>query len=172
MRGYAHGDGCLMQFLQQALDDPDPQPCGRCSVCTGTLPAPGARASGDVVEAARGSFRGQDVVVEPRKMWPSGLPDRKGKIRFLAGTRLALRRRSGLGRRAGSAESARWACSAVDHGWARGRAASLVAELGVADWANPFGGRSPSATIMDLERWSSRCSNRWSPSSRLVSFRL
>ena len=84
MRGYAHGDGCLMQFLQQALDDPDPQPCGRCSVCTGTLPAPGARASGDVVEAARGSFRGQDVVVEPRKMWPSGLPDRKGKIRFLA----------------------------------------------------------------------------------------
>jgi ATP-dependent DNA helicase RecQ len=84
MRGYAHGDGCLMQFLQQALDDPDPQPCGRCSVCTGVLPAPGARASGDVVEAARRYFRGQDVVVEPRKMWPSGLPDRKGKIRFLA----------------------------------------------------------------------------------------
>jgi len=84
MRGYAHGDGCLMQFLQQALDDPDPQPCGRCSVCTDTLPAPGARASGDVVEAARRYFRGQDVVVEPRKMWPSGLPDRKGKIRFLA----------------------------------------------------------------------------------------
>jgi ATP-dependent DNA helicase RecQ len=84
MRSYAHGDGCLMQFLQQALDDPDPQPCGRCSLCTGTLPAPGARPSGDVVEAARRYFRGQDVVVEPRKMWPSGLPDRKGKIRFLA----------------------------------------------------------------------------------------
>jgi hypothetical protein len=27
-----------------------------------------------------------------------------------------------------------------------------------------------SATIMDLERWSSRCSNRWSPSIRLVTF--
>jgi ATP-dependent DNA helicase RecQ len=84
MRAYAHGDGCLMQFLQQALDDPDPQPCGRCSVCTGTLPAPGARISPDVVDAARRYFRGQDVVVEPRKLWPSGLPDRKGKIAFLA----------------------------------------------------------------------------------------
>jgi ATP-dependent DNA helicase RecQ len=84
MRGYAHGDGCLMQFLQQALDDPDPQPCGRCSVCTGVLPAPGARPPGDIVEAARVYFRGQEVVVEPRKMWPSGLPDRKGKIHFLA----------------------------------------------------------------------------------------
>ncbi|MFL6045464.1 MAG: hypothetical protein ACJ72M_10125 [Propionibacteriaceae bacterium] len=84
MRSYAHGDGCLLQFLQQALDDPDPQPCGRCSVCTGRLPAPGARAAGDVVEAARRYFRGQDVVVQPRKMWPSGLPDRKGKISFLA----------------------------------------------------------------------------------------
>ena len=83
MRAYAHGDGCLMEFLQQALDDPDPQPCGRCSVCTGSLPAPGSRASSGMVDAARRYFRGQDVVVEPRKLWPSGLPDRKGKITFL-----------------------------------------------------------------------------------------
>ncbi len=83
MRAYAHGDGCLMEFLQQALDDPDPQPCGRCSVCTGTLPAPGSRASSGMVDAARRYFRGKDVVVEPRKLWPSGLPDRKGKITFL-----------------------------------------------------------------------------------------
>jgi ATP-dependent DNA helicase RecQ len=83
MRAYAHGDGCLMEFLQQALDDPDPQPCGRCSVCRGTLPAPGASASPGMVDAARRYFRGQDVVVEPRKLWPSGLPDRKGKITFL-----------------------------------------------------------------------------------------
>jgi ATP-dependent DNA helicase RecQ len=83
MRAYAHGDGCLMEFLQQALDDPDPQPCGRCSVCTGTLPAPGSRAPSGMVDAARRYFRGQDVVVEPRKLWPSGLPDRKGKITFL-----------------------------------------------------------------------------------------
>ncbi len=83
MRAYAHGRGCLMQFLQQALDDPDPQPCGRCSVCTGVLPAPGAQPSTEAVEAARRFFRGQDVIVEPRKIWASSLPNRKGKIGFL-----------------------------------------------------------------------------------------
>ncbi|MGI3782986.1 MAG: RecQ family ATP-dependent DNA helicase [Janthinobacterium lividum] len=82
MRSYAHGEGCLMQFLQLALDDPDPRRCGRCSVCTGRLPAPGARPSEDAVEAARTFFRGQDVVVEPRKLWPGGI-ERKGKISFL-----------------------------------------------------------------------------------------
>lgn len=83
MRRYAHGEGCLMQFLQQALDDPDPQPCGQCSVCDGRLPAPGARPDSATVEAARRWFRGQDVVVEPRKMWVSGLPGKKGRITFL-----------------------------------------------------------------------------------------
>ncbi len=84
MRRYAHGEGCLMQFLQLALDDPDPQPCGRCSVCTGDVPAPGARPSADVEQAAQRFFRGQDVVIEPRKLWPSGVADHKGKIAGLA----------------------------------------------------------------------------------------
>ncbi len=84
MRRYAHGEGCLMQFLQQALDDPDPHPCGQCSVCDGALPAPGVRPGPDTVAAAQRFFRGQDVVVEPRKLWAAGLPDRKGKIRGLA----------------------------------------------------------------------------------------
>ena len=84
MRSYAHGEGCLMQFLQLALDDPDPQPCGRCSVCTGVLPPPGARPTDASIDAARTFFRGQDVVVEPRKLWAAGLPGRKGRIAFLA----------------------------------------------------------------------------------------
>ena len=84
MRSYAHGEGCLMQFLQRALDDPDERPCGRCSVCTGELPVPGARPTAESIDAARTFFRGQDVVVEPRKQWVARLPDRKGKIRFMA----------------------------------------------------------------------------------------
>ncbi len=91
MRSYAGGKGCLMRFLQEALDDPDPADCGRCSVCTGTLPAPGARPGDARIEAARVFSRGQDVVIEPRKMWPSGGvraargasgtgPARKGRI--------------------------------------------------------------------------------------------
>lgn len=83
MRRYAHGEGCLMQFLQQALDDPEPSPCGRCSVCTGELPAPGARPSTEIVQAAQRFFRGLDVTVEPRKLWPSKIDGVKGKINFL-----------------------------------------------------------------------------------------
>ncbi|MBI4934322.1 MAG: ATP-dependent DNA helicase RecQ [Actinobacteria bacterium] len=83
MRRYAHGDGCLMAYLQQALDDPSPAPCGRCSVCTGELPAPGAKPGDERLAAARAYLQGVDIVVEPRKLWPSGV-GRKGKISGLA----------------------------------------------------------------------------------------
>ncbi len=79
MRRYAAGAGCLMAFLQTSLDDPDPAPCGRCSVCTGVLPHPGARPSAERVQAARSFLRGADVLVEPRKLWPSGV-GRRGRI--------------------------------------------------------------------------------------------
>jgi ATP-dependent DNA helicase RecQ len=84
MRRYASGAGCLMEFLQQALDDPDPGPCGRCSVCTGTLPTPGEQAEPETVLQAQRFFRGLDVVLEPRRQWPSGLPGRRGRIGFLS----------------------------------------------------------------------------------------
>jgi ATP-dependent DNA helicase RecQ len=79
MRSYAAGAGCLMRFLQLALDDPEPSDCGRCSVCTGRLPGPGAEPSSARTEQARAFARGQDVVIEPRKLWPSG-SGRKGRI--------------------------------------------------------------------------------------------
>lgn len=81
MRAYAAGRGCLMEFLQRALDDPAPGPCGRCSVCTGDLPAQGRGIRPASIEAAERYVRGIDVMIEPRKMWPSGLGDgRKGRI--------------------------------------------------------------------------------------------
>jgi ATP-dependent DNA helicase RecQ len=81
MRAYAGGRGCLMEFLQQALDDPDPGPCGRCSVCTGDLPVPGHDLDPASVEAVRMYMRGADTVLEPRKRWPVGSAgDRKGTI--------------------------------------------------------------------------------------------
>jgi ATP-dependent DNA helicase RecQ len=79
MRSFAGAAGCLMRFLQEALDDPEPGDCGRCSVCTGRLPGPGARPGAARIEAARVFARGQDVVIEPRKLWPSGV-GRKGRI--------------------------------------------------------------------------------------------
>lgn len=80
MRQYAHGQGCLMAYLQTALDDPSPAPCGRCSVCTGHLPYPGLTPSQDKLIAARDFLRGVDVDIEPRKRWPAGVR-RKGPIR-------------------------------------------------------------------------------------------
>ena len=40
MRAYTRGERCLMQLLQESLDDPTAEPCGRCSVCPGGLPPP------------------------------------------------------------------------------------------------------------------------------------
>ncbi|MCU1392290.1 MAG: ATP-dependent helicase, RecQ family [Ilumatobacteraceae bacterium] len=80
MRHYAAGDGCLMQFLQQALDDPDPQPCGRCSVCTGVLPEPGLHPSAELTASVRTFARGADALIEPRKLWPSGIEWWTGRI--------------------------------------------------------------------------------------------
>jgi len=81
MRSYAGGQGCLMEFLQRALDDPDPGPCGRCSVCTGDLPAQGRSVGLEAVRSARIHLRGADVIIEPRKLWPKGLATgTKGRI--------------------------------------------------------------------------------------------
>jgi ATP-dependent DNA helicase RecQ len=79
MRKYAHGQGCLMAYLQMSLDDPDPVACGRCSVCTSQLPFPGGAPSHDKLMLARAFMRGADAEIEPRKKWPSGV-SRKGNI--------------------------------------------------------------------------------------------
>ena len=79
MRTYATGARCLMEVLTEALDDPQSGPCGRCSVCTGELPAPGAAPSAAAVAAATLHLRGRHHVLEPRKIWPSGV-GRKGRL--------------------------------------------------------------------------------------------
>lgn len=90
MRQYANGQGCLMAYLQTALDDPSPAPCGRCSVCTGHVPHPGLSPSQDKLIAARNFLRGMDVDIEPRKRWPGGV-GRKGTVRgFDAGRAVAF----------------------------------------------------------------------------------
>ncbi|CAB4365728.1 MAG: RecQ family ATP-dependent DNA helicase [Actinobacteria bacterium] len=83
MRHYAHGEGCLMAYLQTALDDPNPAPCGKCSVCTGALPGPGAVPGAQHLTAAREFLRGADLVIDPRKRWPGGV-SRKGAIAGIA----------------------------------------------------------------------------------------
>ncbi|MGH3465250.1 MAG: RecQ family ATP-dependent DNA helicase [Kribbellaceae bacterium] len=81
MRSYTRGSGCLMQLLQESLDDPSAEPCGRCSVCLGVLPDGMAAApSPDTVRAVSLLLRGETHVLEPRKMWPGGAFGSRGKI--------------------------------------------------------------------------------------------
>jgi ATP-dependent DNA helicase RecQ len=74
MRSYARSVRCLEGVLRESLDDPAASDCGRCSVCTGRLPAGlGSQPSPENVRVALEFLRGADVVLEPRRMWAAGL---------------------------------------------------------------------------------------------------
>ncbi|MBI9115444.1 RecQ family ATP-dependent DNA helicase [Sanguibacter sp. YZGR15] len=85
MVDYVSTDGCRMAFLRATLDDPELEAgtrCGRCDNCGGvTLPSAPTR---EHVAQARKAMDVPGVVVEPRRMWPSGMPglgvELKGKI--------------------------------------------------------------------------------------------
>ncbi len=78
MIDYATTTKCLMEFLRLQLDDPDAAPCGRCANCTGERwdVSPGAA----LVDEAKQHLRGQILAIEPRRQWPAGLDEPKGRI--------------------------------------------------------------------------------------------
>jgi ATP-dependent DNA helicase RecQ len=78
MRAYAATGACRMEFLRRQLDDPEAAPCGRCDRCTGTSPS--ADVSAESLAAAQAALGRPGVEVEPRKMWPTGLPSLSGRI--------------------------------------------------------------------------------------------
>lgn len=81
MRAYVRGERCLMELLQESLDDPAAEPCGRCSVCQGSLPADLEGApSAETVRTVTALLRGQVHLLEPRKMWPGGAFGSRGRI--------------------------------------------------------------------------------------------
>jgi ATP-dependent DNA helicase RecQ len=71
MLDYLDTDGCRMAFLQRVLDDPQPEPCGRCDRCAG------AWYTGSVAEEAVASARADldrvGVALAPRRLWPTGM---------------------------------------------------------------------------------------------------
>jgi ATP-dependent DNA helicase RecQ len=70
MAAFGTDGRCLMRVLQEELDDPDPQDCGRCSVCT----APRFASPPDpaLVELAGRHLRSRPLELEVKKMAPDG----------------------------------------------------------------------------------------------------
>ncbi|MFE1248862.1 RecQ family ATP-dependent DNA helicase [Streptomyces sp. NPDC058735] len=101
MREYASTADCRMEFLQRRLDDEAAKPCGRCDNCAG--PRFTADTSDAALDAARVDLGRAGVEVEPRRMWPTGLPaigvELKGRIPAgeLASTGRALGRLTDIG---------------------------------------------------------------------------
>ncbi len=79
MLAWADLTTCRLRFLREALDDETATDCGRCDRCTShswqRQPDP------ITVAAAQDVLRGGDIVVEPRRQWPSGLSEPKGRIK-------------------------------------------------------------------------------------------
>ena len=80
MAAYGADGRCLMRALQEELDDPSPEDCGRCSICAGPRHAdPPAPA---LVRAAQLHLRSQPITIEPKRM----APDAQGAMRKIPET--------------------------------------------------------------------------------------
>lgn len=71
MQAYMTSQQCLMAFLADALDDPNPTPCGKCAVCLGR-PLLSETYSRDTVNQAIQFLKRSDQPIEPRKQWVKG----------------------------------------------------------------------------------------------------
>ncbi|MFE5030102.1 RecQ family ATP-dependent DNA helicase [Streptomyces sp. NPDC056656] len=82
MRDYASTSQCRMEFLRQQLDDEGAAPCGRCDNCAGAWAD--SSVSAETLTGAARELDRPGVEVEPRRMWPTGMPalgiDLKGRI--------------------------------------------------------------------------------------------
>jgi ATP-dependent DNA helicase RecQ len=71
MQAYLNCQNCLMEFLQQTLNDPHPHQCGICSNCTGR--GFSSFVNNYNVSQAIIFLKGEQIEILPRKMWPWGL---------------------------------------------------------------------------------------------------
>lgn len=70
MLEYRSSQQCLMGFLAQELDDPNPTLCGKCAVCLDRPLLPNTPSLERVNQAIL-YLRRSDQIIEPRKQWPS-----------------------------------------------------------------------------------------------------
>ncbi|MDD6088968.1 MAG: hypothetical protein PUB69_06635 [Desulfovibrionaceae bacterium] len=69
MQDYMRHKGCLMTFLQTALDDKKAKSCGNCMNC-----APDSKLDDQcqlsLVRSAQAFLKNLNLIIEPRKQWP------------------------------------------------------------------------------------------------------
>ena len=75
MLDYLETGECRMRYLREQLDDPEAVDCGRCDNCGGL--ALETTVSEESLATAGERLQRPGVVIEPKKMWPTGL-DRLG----------------------------------------------------------------------------------------------
>jgi ATP-dependent DNA helicase RecQ len=91
MLEYMKSPQCLMAFLATELDDPNPQKCGRCTVCVGTRLLPETVTNARVNQANL-FLRRSNQILEPRKQWP---PQALLTYKFSGNIRTNLRAETG-----------------------------------------------------------------------------
>jgi len=105
MQAYMTHQECLMQFLAQALDDPNPQACGRCKNCDPALLLPEGYHDALANRAALFLKRSYQPI-DPRKKWPAanvfahyqfGNANIPGELQAAEGRALSLWRDAGWG---------------------------------------------------------------------------
>ena len=71
IKDYVATDGCLMAFLQQALDDPQPKACGKCVNCLGR-PVVDVELDAGLIQSAQRFLRQAETVLTLPKQSPKG----------------------------------------------------------------------------------------------------
>jgi ATP-dependent DNA helicase RecQ len=71
MKMYVAHQGCLMEFLTRSLDDPDARSCGLCANCQ--QKGFQAEVSKHLVNQAAEFLGRVDIVLEPKKRWPTDI---------------------------------------------------------------------------------------------------
>ncbi|MEL5956075.1 DEAD/DEAH box helicase [Streptomyces sp. CLV115] len=144
MRDYASTSRCRMEFLRLQLDDEGAAPCGRCDNCAGAWAD--SAVSADTLMGAAKELDRPGVEIEPRRMWPTGMPalgiELKGRIpaKEQCSTGRALGRLSDIGW--GNRLRPLLAENAPDGPVPDDVLQAAVAVL--ADWARSAGGWAPS----------------------------
>jgi len=69
MKDYVTYDGCLMEFISKALDDPYAESCGRCMNCDSDFSTDDIIPMDKLIRAQ--NFINKEIIfIEPRKRWP------------------------------------------------------------------------------------------------------